>query len=122
MVLAHMTPAFICPFTLTFAKGKKDKTQKSRGNPDTAEAYMEIHRSCTNASTKRHGAVFGTEVPATSTPHVGRSANRTSRICMVTTWVTAHDIPHHSQTLRSCHKCLAHWRIVLPPHAFWKRI
>ena len=52
-----------------FTKGKKDKKQKSRGNPDTAEAYTAVAASRIAGEPIGNGADVVTAVPATTAVH-----------------------------------------------------
>jgi len=54
------------PLRPKLAKGKKDKIQKSRGNPDTAEAYIAVAVGRIVAVPIGNGAVVGIVVPATA--------------------------------------------------------
>ncbi len=62
------------PFALRCAKGKKDKKQKSRGNPDQAEAYIVVRVGRIAVVPIRNGAVVGIVVPATAAFHTVRTA------------------------------------------------
>ncbi|MFA7025314.1 MAG: hypothetical protein WC176_05535, partial [Candidatus Cloacimonadaceae bacterium] len=55
-------------FSSDFAKGKKNKKQKSRGNPTNAEAYIAAAIGRTVVDPIGNGAVVGIVEPATAAP------------------------------------------------------
>ena len=65
-----------------YAKGKKDKKQKSRGNPDAAEAYIDVAAGRTVDVSIGNGAAVGTAAPATAAPHTVRLAICSRRIIL----------------------------------------
>ena len=76
-----------------FAKDKKDKIQKSRGNPDTAEAYNGVAVGRIAVVPIGNGAVVGKVVPATTAPHTARPAAYAMRISLSAGGVCTIDIP-----------------------------
>ena len=82
------------PAKAKYAKGKKDKIQKSRGNPDDAEAYVVARARRIDAATMRNSAAAGNVAPATAACHTARPAGRTRRIGLIATGIIAIYIPH----------------------------
>ena len=70
------------PLRPKLAKGKKDKIQKSRGNPDTAEAYSVVAVGRTAAAPRGNGAADGIVDPATAALHTVRPATCSRRIIL----------------------------------------
>jgi len=75
------------------AKGKRGKTQKSRGNSADSEAHVEVVSVDTVVIAMRNSAVHGSTAPATSSSHPVGTTFWTMGIGLWSDRITIMDIP-----------------------------